>query len=544
MAYTILKYLRVSSEDIDLDGFDKYESNSIVYQRAFIGDFIGRMPEFEGRTVIEECDDGRTGTNFDRPGVQKAIEMAKSGSVQCIIVKDLSRWGRNYLEVGDFLEQKFPAWGVRFISINDMYDSAALNGATGGIDIAFRNLVYEMYSHDLSEKVKSARLAAAKSGKQCCSYPFYGYIKDPNDPRKLIVDEKSAAVVRKIYDLAELGYTTSQIAAVLNAEEITTPLQRQTSLGAKRKWTKRETDFWSDSQPGKILNDERYTGKQIFGKMRVAEVGRNNKRQPVPKDEWVIIPGAIPAIITEEQYHKVREIVSSRYHCDYRRPESTLLFSKKLRCGHCGIAMRVVRRVDGNKYKCSTLKLNTGLGCSSEFISEKDLADAVLGALQRQIAFADDARIKLKAKAEQLAPSIEKLQADVARLEKAVEKSKTAKMSLWEKYHAGTISAERFQHENEKADEQVVQYNAKIPELQARIRELELDSGRENVFVERFSKYVGIQELTRPVVEEFISEIKVYGSDRIEIVFNYADEYAKLTELICDAKPHRKTKVG
>jgi hypothetical protein len=142
---------------------------------------------------------------------------------------------------------------------------------------------------------------------------------------------------------------------------IPTPQQRQTRNGAKRKWTKREADFWSDSQPGKILNDERYTGKQIFGKMRVAEVGRNNKRQAVPKDEWVVILGAIPAIITEEQYNKVREIVSSRYHCDYRRPDSTLLFSKKLRCGHCGIAMRVIRRKDGNKYKCATLKLNTGL---------------------------------------------------------------------------------------------------------------------------------------------------------------------------------------
>jgi DNA invertase Pin-like site-specific DNA recombinase len=277
MNYTVLKYLRISAEDIDLDGFDKYESNSIGNQRSYIDDFIKKIPEFEGCTVIEECDDGRTGTNFDRPGVQKTIEMAKSGAVQCIIVKDLSRWGRNHLEVGDFLEQKFPAWGVRFISINDMYDSAALNGATGGIDIAFRNLVYEMYSHDLSEKVKSARLAAAKSRKQCCSYPFYGYMKDPADPRKLIIDEESSAVVRKIYNLAESGLTGSQIAAELNKEKFPTPRQRQQKYGAKHQWTQYREDFWTDSHTTKILNDERYTGKQIYGKMRVAEVGIKEK---------------------------------------------------------------------------------------------------------------------------------------------------------------------------------------------------------------------------------------------------------------------------
>ena len=164
MAYTIYKYLRISAEDIDLDGFDKFESNSIANQRALLDDFIGRMPEFAGCEVMEELDDGRSGTNFSRPGVQRLIGLAQAGKAQCIVVKDLSRWGRNYIEVGDFLEQKFPEWGVRFISLNDAYDSAMLNGATGGIDIAFRNLIYHLYSQDLSEKVRTAKASAAKSG--------------------------------------------------------------------------------------------------------------------------------------------------------------------------------------------------------------------------------------------------------------------------------------------------------------------------------------------------------------------------------------------
>ena len=541
MAYTIAKYLRISSEDIDLDGFDKYESNSIGNQRALLDDFITRMPKFDGCIVIEEIDDGRTGTNFERPGVQRLIDMAQSGNVHCIIVKDLSRWGRNYLEVGDYLEQKFPAWGVRFISINDLYDSGNLNGATGGIDIAFRNLIYEMYSHDLSEKVKSARLSAAKSGKYSAPFAFYGYNKDPNDQRKLVIDDDSGAVVRRIFDMAAQNYTGTQIAKILNDEKIPTPQQRQTCNGFKRKWTQNEKQFWYSSIITKIVSDERYTGKQIYGKLRVADVG-SRVRLPVPKNEWIIIPDTIPAIITEQQYNAVRKAVSGRYNSTYNRSESKLLFSKKLKCGHCGIAMRVIRRRDEIKYKCSTLNLETGFGCKDEAVFEKNISDAVLTAFQQQIMFADDARKKYEAKAEKLKPSVEKLRNEIARLQKLIEKTKTGKMNLWEKYQAKTISAEGFQRENEKADELAEQSSEKITEIQARIVELEAETGRENVFVERFSKHIGIQELTRPVIEEFISEIRIYAADRIEIVFNYADEYAKAAELANDDNPKRRAR--
>ena len=145
MAYVIAKYLRISAEDIDLDGVDKYESNSIAHQRALLDDYIANVPEFQSCEVIEELDDGQTGTNFSRPGIKRLLDMAERGEIHCIICKDLSRFGRSYIEVGDYLEQKFPAWGLRFISLNDGYDSAKLGGGTAGIDIAFRNLIHELY---------------------------------------------------------------------------------------------------------------------------------------------------------------------------------------------------------------------------------------------------------------------------------------------------------------------------------------------------------------------------------------------------------------
>lgn len=545
MEYIVAKYLRISAEDIDLDGFDKFESNSIVNQRTLLDDFIGRVPEFTGCEVIEALDDGRTGTNFLRPGVQKLIEMAQSGKVHCIVVKDLSRWGRNYLEVGDFLEQKFPAWGVRFISLNDCYDSAKLmNGATGGIDIAFRNLIYDLYSQDLSEKVKSAKISAAKSGKYTNGLSFFGYIKDPADPRKLIIDEKTVDVVRRIFDLTAQGHTPNRIAKALNDERVPTAQDRKVELGEKRRWRLDDGSFWYGAVVANIVRDERYTGKLIYGKSRSAEIGSTGKQKRVPKEEWIVVPGAIPAIVTEEQYRIANRYIRERGKHNVKTSPSKLLFTRKLKCGHCGLCMKAVHRTSDVKYRCFTQSLTEKLGCGDFWVFEKDIAAAVLAALRQQIAFADNTRRMLTERTEQLTPGIEKLQTEAARLQKRIEKTKTAKMGLWEKFHNGSISAEAFQRENEQADDRIVKHTARIPEIQAEILRLESETGRENLFVERFSKQAGITELTKDVVDEFIKEVRVYSPERIEVIFSYADEYERIAA-ITDAitkKKRRKQK--
>ncbi|GHU87728.1 recombinase [Clostridia bacterium] len=542
MKYTIAKYLRISAEDIDLDGFDKYESNSIGNQRDLLDDFITRIPEFTGCEIIEALDDGRTGTNFLRPGVQRLIELAESGKVNCIIVKDLSRWGRNYLEVGDFLEQKFPAWGTRFISINDMYDSAKLNGATGGIDIAFRNLIYEMYSHDLSEKVRSGKIAAAKQGKHLGGYGFFGYKKDPADRHKLIIDPAAAPTVERIFELALAGCTQSEIAKTLNGEGRETPQQTKTKQGAKNNWRRGLADNWYGAVVSAILRDERYTGKLIFGKTRAVTIGKQDFVKQ-PREEWIVADGAIPALVTQEVFDKVRALCTSRCHVTpaNKGAKSNLLFTRKLKCGYCGRAPKAIKRTNDVKYKCDTADYTDEYGCQKGFIMEDDIKQAVLTALQQQVAFADEARRLLEIKTAEATPTIGKLRKEIERLKKAGEKANTAKITLWERYHLGELSGEAFQRDTEKADEQANECERKIAELEIRIQELELSTGQENTFVERFSRQVGITELTRPIVEELISVVKVYSPERIEIVFNYADEYAKLLALTNTTnKPNRR----
>ena len=447
------------------------------------------------------------------------------------------------MEVGDFLEQKFPLWGTRFISINDMYDSAKLNGATGGIDIAFRNLIYEMYSHDLSEKVRSGKQTLAKQGKHLGGYGFFGYVKDPNDRHKLIIDPAAASIVERIFELAAEGYTQAQIARQLNTEKRETPQQAKERQGAKNNWRRVLYDKWYGAEVSNILHDERYMGKLIFGKTRVTGVGAYEFVR-VPREEWIVAEDAIPAIITPERFAEVRALLSGRTSpASHQCAKSNLLFTRKLKCGYCGRAPKAIKRVNDVKYQCDTVNYTDEYGCQKGFIMEEEIKQAVLVAIQQQVAFADEARKLLERKTAEALPSIDKLRKEIERLKKTGEKAKTAKITLWERYHLGELSGEVFQRENEKADEQVKSCEGKITELERRILEMEIATGQENTFVERFSKQVGITELTRPIIEELISEVKVYSPERIEIVFNYADEYAKILELMnVNNMNRRKTK--
>ena len=537
--YVIAKYLRISAEDIDLDGFDKFESNSIGNQRALLDDFISKIPKFQGDNIeiIEALDDGKSGTNFSRDGVQKLIEMAQRGEVHCIICKDLSRWGRSYIEVGDFLEQKFPAWGVRFISITDGYDSASLNGGTAGIDIAFRNLIYELYSQDLSEKVRSARISMAKNGKSSNAECFYGYIKDPNDKRSLLIDEPVKEVVEQIYSLTLESETPTNIAKILNATNVPTPQVRKIQTGSRRRWSKDGKNFWYASVITNILKDERYTGKLIYGKSTRKVVGDPTQTK-IAKEDWIVVDGAIPAIIDEETFAKVQKIIAPRKKPSNKKPASKLLFSKKLVCGYCGKGLRANHRKDDVRYICGTKPVTDKYGCKGFSLLEQDVARAVLSALQHQIAVVSEFKeLQDNTNTKQFS-NADKAKGEIAQLQTLVEKSQTDKMALWEKYHKGEITAESFQLENEKADEKAKQAGEKLVQLQAEINLTATTDSQQDDFVNRYVNQTGITTLTREVVEEFIHQVRVYDSDKLEIIFNFADEYAILEQKL----HHYKTK--
>lgn len=212
----LISYLRVSLEDENTG-----ESESISNQRDLIGCYLKQHPEFTAYKVMEVVDDGHSGTNFDRPGIKRVLELVRQRKVAAILVKDLSRFGRNYKEVGSYLEQVFPFLGVRFISVNDGYDSNEYIGSTGGLDIACKALVHDLYSRDISRKVKSSRYARLRRGDYFCSVAPYGYVKSSEDKHRLVIDPPAAKVVRRIFDMTLAGFCTTEIARTLiPAEEV------------------------------------------------------------------------------------------------------------------------------------------------------------------------------------------------------------------------------------------------------------------------------------------------------------------------------------
>jgi len=524
MNYVIAKYLRISDEDIDLDGTVKQESNSIVGQRALLDSFISKMPEFEGCEVIEELDDGRTGTNFSRDGASRLIELAEQGKVQCIIVKDLSRWGRNYIEVGDFLEQKFPAWGVRFISIGDNYDSAKLAYGTSGIDVAFRNLMYDLYSQDLSVKCRSGKDAATKSGKIICTYPTFGYDKDKNDRHKFVIDPIDAPIVKRIFDLAEQGHGVAEIAKMLNAEGVPTKQMSKHRKGFKHKWGR--GDLWDNSAVLDTLRNENYTGKWIYGKTRTVQVG-SNKTKRVPRSEWIVVPNAIPALVTEEQFAIVQAKLDAAFKGHINRKSHNTprtIFAGLVKCAKCDRMLDYWSRVmQQGVFLCKTVKRSDKYGCTTAKIDENVLIETVLVVLQQQIALAHERQSAGRDEASQRQKAQKNALAEIQNLGRLIEQAKQTKIALWEKYHNGSITKEKFQADSEALTEQVAAYEKTSADLSVKIDAIENDT--ESKLTKRLTELSGIDELTRELVLEFVTEIKVYTPERIEIIWKYGDVF-------------------
>ena len=209
-------YIRLSMEDEDVSLNQKEESNSVSSQRELLESFIGNHSELKDTKVQEYCDDGFTGTKFERPGYMKLMEDVRADKISCIVVKDLSRLGRDYIEVGSLLEQILPLYQVRVIAVNDNYDSDNYDGSTGGMNVAFKNLIYMLYSRDLSNKVSSAMHTRILKGENISGQLRYGYVKDPNDKHKIIVDPEAAEVVKLIFELTAQGKSKTEVANYLS----------------------------------------------------------------------------------------------------------------------------------------------------------------------------------------------------------------------------------------------------------------------------------------------------------------------------------------
>lgn len=371
-------YLRISREDENLT-----ESDSISNQRQYLHNFI-KSNDFTYENIFEYIDDGKSGTNLKRNGVTTLLDDVKKGKINCIIVKDLSRFGRNYIETTEYIENIFPLLNVRFIAVNDNFDSAN-DDFNSYFNLNFKNIIYSYYSKDISKKVKTAQMNKAKTGKIPTSSAPYGYIISKTDKYKFDIDVNTYEIVQSIFEMASNGKNLTQIAKILNDKNIPTPLEYKISLGKVNRLGKcKGKMFWKSLTVRNILKNDVYTGKRTYGKTEIKEVGSKNYKN-IDKSNWVVFENHHPAIISKELFYNAQKVFKN----NKTRTSKENLFKGILKCGYCGYDLQKINN-SSIKYTCNTLRYTNQYGCKHFIVEEKYLKKVVLNELNKNFEIKED----------------------------------------------------------------------------------------------------------------------------------------------------------
>lgn len=375
----IAAYIRISHEDTDIKTNEsKRESNSIGNQRKYIQEYI-KKHDFCFERVREFVDDGYSGTNFNRPKVKELIELCRQGKVECIIVKDFSRFGRNYIELGDYLEQLFPFLGIRFISINDQYDSLNLNGVTGGVGVAFQNLIYELYSRDLSKKSYSSLGTLMRKGTYLPGAAPFGYRND-REHKTLIPDKEAADIVKRIFSEVAGGKGAAEVAWEFNLEGVSLPIDFKRKNGEYLNRKYNEVNQWNRQKIIRIIRNEKYMGTMVYRTHKSISVGSEIRRKQA-ESNWIRIEDHHESIVDREVFEQANaniKRVSYKGRKAYDEKRKNLFV-----CGYC--KHRLVKRNTKSPYfKCQNALIGKDVNCNKISINEAEVYDIIMEKIKQQ----------------------------------------------------------------------------------------------------------------------------------------------------------------
>lgn len=516
---TIAMYLRISSEDDDLKDTGKEESESISNQRGLLTNYISSHPEFAGADVLEFCDDGWSGKNFERPDFTRMMEQVKTGKIQCVLVKDLSRFGRDYLTVGNYISRVFPLLGVRFIAVNDGFDSSR-QADIDSLDTSFKTLIYDLYSRELSSKVKNAKRQRAAKGLFLSPFAPYGFVKDPENKNHLLADPEAAKVVRRIFRLTAEKHSAKEIAVIFNSENIPSPMVYKRRNGCSRdRWPSiHEENCWRPGMISKILRDERYTGKTVYGKRERDMVGLVHTVK-VSKADWIVVEQTHESIVPEELFQaaqaEMREYTEKTFSPSKRNP-----LRKKVICGTCGYAMELSNSENG-KYTCRSAGLGTGYGCTSEGIPQSDIHDAVITLIRTYAQYSVDLERLQSLQNERRRDTQKQAKKDLAVLQSRRAQLEKTLQDLYEKLIDGSISRESYLSQKQSINIQMQELEEQIAAMQSAAREP--DANGQSI-LGKYREYAQLQELTADIAKELVQNVVVYPGGRLDINLNYRDE--------------------
>ena len=506
-------YTRLSRED-----GDKPESDSIANQRALLESFASRQPDLQ--VAGRYSDDGFTGTNFQRPDFRRMIADIEDGKVNCVIVKDLSRFGRDYISAGHYLERWFPEHGVRFLAVNDHIDSEK-----GPYDmlLPFKNVFNEQYARDISHKVRSAMQAKQRQGQFIGAFASYGYRKDRSDHNKLLVDPCAAAVVRRVFDLYEQGNGKIRIAKLLNEEGIPCPSEYKKLNGERYHNGQRlgKTTYWTYATVHRMLNNQMYIGNMEQG--RAPRQTMHGKAKQLDREQWTVVEGTHEAIISRGQWDRVQTLLAK----DTRAPsfeQNISPFAGFLRCGECGRAMSKTKSPGGVCYCCGSYKRYGPGACTRHGISQRELEQIVLDDLNKIIGAVGD----LTSLAAEAAPKkkLQNLQAERERIQGNLDRIYHLKKSAYEDYRAGLLTKSDYLRYREDYTRQEEALSGQL----ARLGDEQPEDVLERPWTASLLKHGKLTELDRTTMAETVKGILIFEDGHIEITYLFSDELGILDD--------------
>lgn len=514
----VFAYLRLSSDDIDKDDV----SNSIKNQELLIEYFVRHHDELSDAEILYFVDDGYTGTNFNRPDFKRMMERLKHLSKSCcIVVKDLSRFGRDTVMTQNYIEKVFPFFQVRFIAINDYYDSNTSSRENKDTEVKFKNLINGIYPELCSKNVKQVIRKLSEQGKYWGPIPPYGYQFSDDGNRNLVLDREAALIVRYIFDrrLERAGY--EEIARELESKFIPCPY---VYLSSKGFGCRRNNDIqaqWNERIVYKILNNPVYTG--VMENHKTETISARGKTRTVPRKDRIYTEGTHDQIVSKEEFEKVAAMVKHVKATVSSEKKEKYLFVGKIRCGYCHRSMRIRIESRYRKMVCRSLKVE-GSKCFKNYYSMDQIEELLLKMIRQEASRADNALKRIKEMNKTL--DISKLRRKRGAYEGWLKTCQNQKKELYEKFVLGTLSRENYLAQKQEIMQDETGYKKKVAELQEKIDEAELEKAKENSSkIKAFVKYTELEALSYEIIQELVDTIYFYSPEKIEVIWNFKDDY-------------------
>ena len=533
--YNVAVYLRLSVEEKR----DNDDSESLENQRDIILDYLQDKTDMKLFSVY--CDNGETGTNFEREAFQRMMYDVYNGKVNCIIVKDLSRFGREYIEAGDYLDRIFPLLGIRFIAINDNVDNHV---TPFDISVPIKNIINTLYARDISKKVSAALRIKQANGEFIGTYAAYGYLRNPDDKHKIIVDEKTAPIVRQIFEWKAEGMGYASISRKLFDMKIMPPGRYRYDEGIVKDKRYANCEFWSAATLKSMLTNQVYIGNLTQGR-RKSCLYDGVPEKKVEKKNWVVVEGTHEPIVEKELFDKVQMLLDEAHDKYFRNlgkydrmSNNHNMFRKKVVCGDCGTKLTRYKNVKPNEKKVyytficphRARFLNQ---CNFLSIPEPTLKDIVMQSIRLQIVQLCDlgSAVDKVSKSESVRQKRMELTMSMSDILANIAYIKTARIRLTKDYASGLLDDDEYKMAKAEFDSQLAEEPNKL-ETVGKLRDKFDSIISAGKWIDEFKRYKGAKKLTQEMVDTFIKQIKVYPDKRIEIEWTYQEKQTEILSQI------------